>query len=235
MHNQCEGKQPVTNMNLFDRIDNILHEQSIDNHYCILNISELDGFFHALACSPELVRPSTWLHGIWGGAEHTPQWPDMRSAQAFMNEVITHYNDVMSILNTGECEPVFLQTEENNTVRVIAEDWCLGFQRGMKYLGDSADKLADHLDLIAPIMLFSSDELTAKLNQLSQAETEKYQNMIPLCVLEIRKLLGVSGTARITPEKTMTEAYVNIQKKTGRNDLCACGSGKKHKQCCGVN
>jgi len=222
-------------MNLFDRIDNILHEQSIDNHYCILNISELDGFFHALACSPDLIRPSTWLPGIWGGAEHSPHWPDMKSAQSFMNDILTHYNDVMSTLNNDECEPIFLQTEENNTAQVIAEDWCLGFQRGMKYLGDSADKLADNLDLIAPIMLFSSDELADKLNQLGPEEIEQYQNMIPLCVLEIRKLLGATNVARITPDATVSEPFVNPGTKTRRNDLCVCGSGKKYKKCCGAN
>ena len=222
-------------MNLFDRIDNILHEQSTNNPYCILNISELDGFFHALACSPELIRPSVWLHGIWGGTEHTPQWPDMQTAQSVMHDIIAHYNDVMSILNNDECEPIFLNIEEHNTSQVITEDWCLGFQRGMKYLGDSADKLADNLDLIAPIMLFSSDELADKLNQLSHAEIEQYQNMIPLCVLEIRKLLGATNITRITPDTTVTEPYVNPGKKAGRNDLCACGSGKKYKKCCGAN
>ena len=222
-------------MNLFDRIDTILQDQSVDNKFCILNISELDGFFHALACSPDIIRPSTWLHGIWGGAEHTPQWPDMHSAQTFMNDVITHYNDVISILNTDACEPVFLKIEDDNTVHIITEDWCLGFQRGMKYLGDSAGKLADNLDLIAPIMLFSKDELAAKLKQLSPAEIEKYQNMIPLCVLEIRKLLGASNTAHITPEKTAPEPYVNTHTKTKINDLCACCSGKKYNKCCGAN
>lgn len=222
-------------MNLFDRIDNVLQTQSTNNPHCILNISELDGFFHALACSPEVIRPSVWLHEIWGGAEHTPQWPDLRSAQSFMNDVITHYNDVMSILNTDECEPVLLQIEQDNKIKTIAEDWCLGYQRGMKFLGDYAEKLADNLDLIAPIMLFSSEELAAKLKQLSAAEIEKYQNMIPACVLEIRKLLGATSTARITADTKPARPAANKQRKPGRNDVCSCGSGKKYLKCCGAH
>ena len=45
--------------------------------------------------------------------------------------------------------------------------------------------------------------------------------MIPACVGEIARFWRVRrATARIVT-------------KTGRNDICPCGSGKKFKKCCG--
>ena len=84
-------------------------------------------------------------------------------------------------------------------------------------------------------MLFSSDELAPKLTQLPAAEIERYRDMIPLCVLEIRKLLGANFTARITTKAAPANQYAYNQEKSGKTDLCSCGSGKQYKKCCGLN
>src|SRR3954462_9069724 len=34
-----------------------------------MNLEQLDGFFAALICGPDLVRPSEYLPEIWGGGE----------------------------------------------------------------------------------------------------------------------------------------------------------------------
>ncbi len=42
----------------------------------------------------------------------------------------------------------------------------------------------------------------------------------------------------VTPQpqpQTITGAQVQASDKVGRNDLCPCGSGRKHKKCCGIN
>ena len=222
-------------MSLFNRIDKALESHGQGKDTFILNISELDGFFHALACSPDLIRPSVWVHSIWGGIEHAPKWPNMKSAQAFMNDVITHYNDIMATLGNNKCEPVFLEIQRDNTVHIIVEDWCFGFQRGLTLLSDHADILTDNFDLLTPVLLFSSNELAPRLDELSQTEIQQYQNRIPECVLGIRKLLSATSTALITPDNMLTETVENTPSTTGRNDLCSCGSRKKYKACCGAN
>jgi hypothetical protein len=42
----------------------------------ILDVSEMDGFFAALACAPDTILPSRWLPAIWGGEDQSPVWPD---------------------------------------------------------------------------------------------------------------------------------------------------------------
>jgi hypothetical protein len=42
----------------------------------ILDVSELDGFFAALACAPDTILPSRWMPAIWGGEDQSPAWPN---------------------------------------------------------------------------------------------------------------------------------------------------------------
>ena len=42
----------------------------------ILDVSELGGFFAALACAPDTILPSRWLPAIRGGEDQSPAWPD---------------------------------------------------------------------------------------------------------------------------------------------------------------
>jgi yecA family protein len=43
------------------------------NDYAMNNAEEVDGFFAALICSPEIAKPSQYLTEIWGG-----EWPMTR-------------------------------------------------------------------------------------------------------------------------------------------------------------
>jgi len=42
------------------------------------------------------------------------------------------------------------------------------------------------------------------------------------------------STTEVKQEETHPEQLINAEKKTGRNELCHCGSGKKFKKCCGA-
>ena len=48
-----------------DRLDAMLSR--FRNDYAMNNAEEIDGFFAALICSPEIVKPSQYLPEIWGG------------------------------------------------------------------------------------------------------------------------------------------------------------------------
>jgi len=44
-----------------------------------------------------------------------------------------------------------------------------------------------------------------------------------------------SSTGGGGPDKNQKAEPVRVEKKVGRNDPCPCGSGKKYKQCHGMN
>jgi len=223
-------------MNLYDRINNVLLEYANDEDTVILDASELDGYFFAIGCAPQLIPPSRWMPMIWGGEHYAPEWPDMETAQSFIADVMQHYNDVMQQLNHNQCNPLFNVHKVDNKDFYVVDEWCYGFQRGIGLIGTAAtDKLAANLELITPIMLFSSRELDEKRDQLNEKEIEQAQSVIPVCVIEIRKLLGTNTATHNSPGKIFVEPFVHTTPKPGRNDLCPCGSGKKYKKCCGAN
>lgn len=222
-------------MTLYDRIDAVLKSQAPNNDISIVNVSELDGFFHALACSADLIPASVWMDAIWGSEDAVPKWHDMQTAQAFLNDVTQHYNMVMETLNHNDCMPLFLEADTDTGSDLIPDDWCIGFQRGISLIGEDTEKLADHLELIVPIMLFSSDELEARRDDLSEDEVNAFIDMIPGCVLAIQHLMGASLADRMGPDKTYVEPFTHDKANTKRNDPCPCGSGKKYEQCCGAN
>ena len=39
------------------------------SEYAMNNLEEIDGFFAALICSPDVAKPSEYLPEIWGGGE----------------------------------------------------------------------------------------------------------------------------------------------------------------------
>ncbi len=56
----------------FQVVENCLLRYGSDDS--ILDISELDGFFAALACAPITIMPSVWVSAICGGEHLVPQW-----------------------------------------------------------------------------------------------------------------------------------------------------------------
>ena len=56
-----------------------------------MTIAELDGYVAALIVCPEVVLPSEWLPGVWGG-EH--EFADVAEAEATIAAVMGHYNRI---------------------------------------------------------------------------------------------------------------------------------------------
>lgn len=50
---------------------------------------------------------------------------------------------------------------------------------------------------------------------------------------ELSSFKKEKGTWYFTTGKTMPKPVIRANPKTGRNDPCTCGSGKKYKKCCG--
>jgi uncharacterized protein len=48
-----------------DRMDAVLSR--FRSEHATNNLEEIDGYFGALICSPDIAKPSEYLPGIWGG------------------------------------------------------------------------------------------------------------------------------------------------------------------------
>ncbi len=179
---------------VYERLDKALMEYSDDEAECILGVSELDGFMHALACAPTLLLPSDWLSAIWGGEEFAPNWPSIEEAQAFLTDAMALYNSVMTSLHGGECAPVFLEHDQKGKTYVIVDEWCEGFYLGMRLWGEAVADVP--LEILEPILFFTVDldepeESMALREAMSDDDIEAMQNRIPQSVFEIREHFGI--------------------------------------------
>jgi len=86
--------------------------------------------------------------------------------------------------------------------------------------------------LVYPIIAFCEDEAGRPLLELSPRDRETLRadapDQIAGAVLDLAEHWGRR------PKTPPPQPIVRAGPKVGRNDPCPCGSGKKHKKCCGA-
>lgn len=192
----------------------------------ILDVSELDGFFAALACAPETILPSRWMPAIWGGEDQSPAWPNEEEIREFTRAVFVLYNEVMQSMNEDVYEALFLERKVEGKTYTLVDEWCAGFLHGMNlWAALTPADAAVAEECLQPVRLFATDDGFATLESMSEAEVVKQQELIEP---SIRRLFRHFLAQR----KQAAAPFVREGKKVGRNDPCPCGSGRKYKHCC---
>lgn len=125
--------------------------------------------------------------------------------------------------------------------------WCQGYLQGYQLTeaiwqgayellsSEGLDELEEnHIGLLAMLAAAADWEAALKENE----EPQRLQDNIGMLfdsinesVLNIHKLALILEDARVQYE-TEQQTYIRLAPKTGRNDPCPCGSGKKYKKCC---
>lgn len=227
-----------------DSINDILMKYGNDDS--ILDASELDGFLSAIVSGPDMIVPSHWFPVLWGGAGNEPNWESEDEMQQFMSLVFQHMNFIATMLI--DCPEDFqalfninpiTKTESGNDIYIV-EEWCFGYMKGVE-LGNWS-QLPEELDTcLDAIALHGLEENFTVLETLSIEEHQQTVNQIEPAV---RKLHGYFLQNRnpsteanqkmpsVTPEFPKITPIEHTEPKTGRNDPCPCGSGKKYKKCC---
>ncbi|MBI1686910.1 UPF0149 family protein [Caulobacter hibisci] len=189
-----------------------------------LTLSELDGFLTGVAVGPELVMPAEWLPLVWGGAE--PPFADELEAQKVLGAIMNRYNTILRGLGARVLDPIFLETE---TGEIIASDWAEGFVMAVSLRYAAWDRLlSSETDghLLTPLLALCADEDGERLVELpAEIVEELFANadqFVPETVLRIHAFWRNANPRSGMP-------------KTGRNEACPCGSGRKFKKCCGAH
>jgi uncharacterized protein len=142
---------PLTDAEL-DQLNAILKRLGNDD---AMNLEQLDGFFAALICGPELVPPSKYLPKICG----TPTFfEDASSAQEFFSLIMRHWNAVADTLNSGEVYLPLLLEDESGVA--LGNDWANGFLRGMEFGKEDWVLLLDdedHGGSLIPILALANE------------------------------------------------------------------------------
>jgi uncharacterized protein len=205
------------------RLEALLHAAPLREH--ALSADALQGMFVAMAMGPDAEPGDEWVEIALGdvapsGAQAPPE------LLALVERFRLHTADMLD-----EGRLVLLLYTLRRGGRDYAT-WCEGFLLGVQIAPtdwyDAADP--DDVDeLLQPVQVLAGalgdDERAAysaagwrKLVQDSQARLEE-------TLLRLRDFWRIVRAPPVTVRHALP--------KVGRNDPCPCGSGRKHKQCCG--
>jgi uncharacterized protein len=117
----------------FEKLGEFL--SSIKNNRA-MSLEEMDGFFTALVCGPEMVLPSEYLSYAWGSEESRGGvFETLEEAQDILDLVTRHWNTIAGTLYKGRVYVPFLLEDKNGQAQ--GNEWAKGFLRGMGLRRDS--------------------------------------------------------------------------------------------------
>ena len=227
--------QPLTDAEL-ERLSGVLGRFDTKHP---MNFEELDGFFAALICGPEIVRPSDYLPVICGSdMAFEGSFGTQSVLQEFLSLIMRHWNVIAATLHSGDVFlPLLLEDDDGVT---HANDWATGFRRGMEFHKEQwAALLSDeqHGGWLVPIFALAHEndpdpEMRPYKEAISAEKREKLIVGAAAGVTGIYRYFEAQRLLEKEPFDSATTFRRNVP-KIGRNDPCPCGSGKKFKQCCG--
>lgn len=221
----------------FDRLSSVLKRFGGRRS---MNLEQLDGFLVAVICCPEEIPKTDYLPEIWGdrmvNEDNFAAQPILRD---FISLVERHMRSILHTLQSGDVFTPLLLADQNGGFP--ANDWATGFTRGMNLRKVRWSSLLDdenHGGSLVPILALAHEhdpdpEMRPYKGAVTEERREKLIIGAAAGVMNIYKYFrhGHVGAERESAQKDTT--YRRLSPKTGRNDLCPCGSGKKIKHCCG--
>ena len=216
-----------------------------------MDVSMLDGYFAALVLHPQIIMPSEYLPWIWDAeqGEEGPAFPSLDGANRIMGLIMRHYNSVLKAIGNDCYEPLFYAlTQEDGSEFFDAEGWCEGVLLSVSVFNEPWDAVFKECpELVTPMMLLGTEggwEILAKSGDEKRATQETYESIagaVSLLYDHFREQREAATQERLArpgrnPSGLLTEVVKmpGASFKTGRNDPCPCGSGKKLKKCCGA-
>ncbi len=205
-------------------------------------VEEVDGFLAALACVPDPIDEDELLAQVLG-AEPFDDEPAGDALQvvppATRAEIAAllrrHAGRVVAALQADEFGPVLAYDEDGNADGVA---WAVGFLRGVELHADSWEALLDEKDFADA--LDAIDSLAASIDDdedgagLSRADRDDLIDRMIGDVADIHEYFRPWRETGTTPAAMRVETVRRTTPKTGRNEPCPCGSGRKYKNCCGA-
>lgn len=212
--------------------------------HCYLNggmdISTLDGYMTAVVSGPILPPMSEWLPPVFGKTVEYEVQAIFRSPEEAVRihtTIIGRFNEIGRMLDERRFTPIFAaaQADARRAKKTLYGDfWCVGYTRGMVLREDAWDALAhravEESVLLTPIFALAFPMITAEVKggkgqaiaaMLRSPEGAEIAAYVPDAAEQIYRFWRERRSARRTSSQ-------------GRNEPCACSSGKKYKKCCGA-
>ena len=226
--------QPLTDAEL-DRLSQGLRDFG-GKH--AMNLETLDGFLAALVCGPDEVPQRDYLEEIWGdNIVNEDKFIAQPILQDLVFLVIRHRDHIAHNLRSGDVFLPLLLEDEQRISR--ANDWALGFMRGMELRRKEWASFLDDEDhagsLVLILALAHEHDPDPEIRSYAKTvDAELREKLIVGIAAGVTRIYRYFEARRLTHSISENTTYRRIAPKVGRNDPCPCGSGKKFKHCCGA-
>ena len=203
------------------RLETLLSEAPRAEH--AMTADAVQGMLVALAMGPDGAPGDDWLD-VASGAQ-----PDAPAPAELVALLQRFYEDVAQRVREGKLSLLLYSLRRG---RPDYETWCRGFLTGVELSPtawfDAAEP--DEIDeLLFPIYALADELTEAERATYTPAAWRKLVLEAEAGLDEtLRRLRDYWAIVRAPPQ-TVRHATA----KVGRNDPCPCGSGRKHKHCCG--
>ncbi|MGF1639552.1 MAG: UPF0149 family protein [Rhodospirillales bacterium] len=192
-----------------------------------MSLEELDGFVTALVVGPETVLPSEYMPHLWrSGDGEGPVYDSLEQAEYVLGLLTRHWNTIATRLaRSYPHAPLIWCADDGND----GQRWAIGFGRGVHLRQQAWEPLLKDTKsylFLAPVLLLGQDESTLTARPLAPEERTRLIRSLTLSTLGIHAFWKGRKVDRpaVVPRS---------RRKVGRNEPCPCGSGRKHKLCCG--
>jgi uncharacterized protein len=204
-----------------------------------MNLEKLDGFFTALICGPSPVDPNEYLPEIWGGEMADEEaFSSQQELKDFLDLIMRHRASVADTLQSGDVFLPLLLEDDHGIAH--ANDWAQGFMRGMELRREDWVELLDdedHGGWLVPILALAHehDPDPTMRPYPEPVDADRREQLIAGAAAGVTAIYRYFEPLRrmLSDLTGGPSTYRRTGPKIGRNDPCACGSGKKYKRCCG--
>jgi uncharacterized protein len=238
---------PQFDPEMIDRVDELLTRYA-DPGRGIANSEMLDGFLSAFAVMPDPIDPRHHADSIWGGLPAWDSESDQNDASALIESLaLWIYSRTAIPLNLARQPerliPELLVPEGDDLDAhpdfALARDWARGFGKGMALYSDDWDELLefapDAHTFLSPMIILDLGHNPDRPDLL--IDMQRRQQLVAMlsgCLAELASRWDTYAGYLEDDEPAVPAPIRRATPKIGRNDPCPCGSGRKHKHCCGA-
>ena len=181
-----------------------------------MTVPQTFGFLSAVVSAPSLLMPSVWQHEVWG----EPELESLEEASAVVRTLMGLYNQIVHALSHG----IVLGLDDLDDDAAVSE-WCAGYLHAVTLDAEWAKSDCVGEQVFPMAILSGASELEGGV--LEQAR-ETSLGVLEDAVLQAYEHWRMWRQAQAPAGGTIVRGHP----KTGRNEPCPCGSGKKFKRCC---
>lgn len=200
-----------------------------------MTMDSLHGYLTALAIGPEEVLMAEWLPRIWGSAGvEGPRFKTPKEQERIVGLIARFMNEIAITFEVApkEFEPLFCEHEYEGRALLDGDAWAWGFWEGMNIRAEAWEPIwsSNIAEMVQPIYLLGAEEI-------EESEVTLVDDPVKRHKLAVEMEAAIPHIHRFWQphRKSAVEQVRHDVPKTGRNDPCPCGSGRKFKKCCGTD